>query len=261
MTVANLFCGYACVVYSTRGDFDTAAVLIGIAMVARHARRLLRAPDELARRRSASSSTRWPTSCRSASRRRSWRSRGACGRSDGSGWAAGLHLRHRRRDAAGALQHPDAAATDKRYFAGLPSPAAGGVDRVDGLPVSVGTAGSARRGARRWRWCSCPAFLMVSTIRFRSIKAIDVGWRRSLRRAVPRRRRARAHRVAPAAGAGRAGVHLRRLVGRRLRASRLRRGSPRRRCRLQTATPDVPRRHSQPQRLTSGYGCASPPAA
>ena len=32
-TVANLFCGYACVVYSTRGDFDTAAVLIGIAMV------------------------------------------------------------------------------------------------------------------------------------------------------------------------------------------------------------------------------------
>src|SRR3954464_11517367 len=32
-TVGNLFCGYACVVYATRGDFDTAAVLIGIAMV------------------------------------------------------------------------------------------------------------------------------------------------------------------------------------------------------------------------------------
>ena len=32
-TVANLFCGYACVVYSTRSDFDTAAVFIGIAMV------------------------------------------------------------------------------------------------------------------------------------------------------------------------------------------------------------------------------------
>ena len=32
-TVGNLFCGYACVVYSTRGDFDTAAVLIGVAMV------------------------------------------------------------------------------------------------------------------------------------------------------------------------------------------------------------------------------------
>ena len=32
-TVANLFCGYASVVYSTRGDFDTAALFIGIAMV------------------------------------------------------------------------------------------------------------------------------------------------------------------------------------------------------------------------------------
>jgi CDP-diacylglycerol--serine O-phosphatidyltransferase len=32
-TVANLFCGYAGLVYSTRGDFDTAAVLIGVAMV------------------------------------------------------------------------------------------------------------------------------------------------------------------------------------------------------------------------------------
>src|SRR5918992_2171629 len=32
-TVANLFCGYACVVYATRADFETAALLIGIAMV------------------------------------------------------------------------------------------------------------------------------------------------------------------------------------------------------------------------------------
>ena len=32
-TVGNLFCGYACLVYSMRGDFDTAAVLIGVAMV------------------------------------------------------------------------------------------------------------------------------------------------------------------------------------------------------------------------------------
>src|SRR5262245_39715806 len=33
LTVSNLLCGYASVVYSTRGDFDTAAVLIGVAMV------------------------------------------------------------------------------------------------------------------------------------------------------------------------------------------------------------------------------------
>ena len=32
-TVANLFCGYASVIHSTRGDFDTAALLIGVAMI------------------------------------------------------------------------------------------------------------------------------------------------------------------------------------------------------------------------------------
>ena len=33
LTVGNLFCGYACVVYATKADYDTAALLIGIAMV------------------------------------------------------------------------------------------------------------------------------------------------------------------------------------------------------------------------------------
>ena len=32
-TVGNLFCGYACIVYSMRGDFDTAAPFIGVAIV------------------------------------------------------------------------------------------------------------------------------------------------------------------------------------------------------------------------------------
>ena len=32
-TVANLFCGYACVVYSTRGDYERAALFIGAAML------------------------------------------------------------------------------------------------------------------------------------------------------------------------------------------------------------------------------------
>ena len=32
-TLANLFCGYACVVHAMRGDFDTAALFIGVAMV------------------------------------------------------------------------------------------------------------------------------------------------------------------------------------------------------------------------------------
>ncbi|RZP29048.1 hypothetical protein EVA25_02380, partial [bacterium] len=32
-TVANMFCGWACIVYSMRGDFATAAPFIGIATV------------------------------------------------------------------------------------------------------------------------------------------------------------------------------------------------------------------------------------
>jgi CDP-alcohol phosphatidyltransferase len=32
-TLANLFCGYACVVYAMRGEFEMAAPLIGIAVV------------------------------------------------------------------------------------------------------------------------------------------------------------------------------------------------------------------------------------
>jgi len=32
-TVANLFCGYAAIVYATRGEYETAAPFIGIAIV------------------------------------------------------------------------------------------------------------------------------------------------------------------------------------------------------------------------------------
>jgi CDP-diacylglycerol---serine O-phosphatidyltransferase len=68
--------------------------------------------------------------------------------------------------------------TDKRYFVGMPSPPAAGIiastvylypyglqDREAALPALA--------------MVLVPAFLMVSTFRFRSIKAIDVGWRRS----------------------------------------------------------------------------------
>ena len=33
MTLGNMFCGYACVVYAMRGEFETAAPFVGIAMV------------------------------------------------------------------------------------------------------------------------------------------------------------------------------------------------------------------------------------
>lgn len=177
MTVANLFCGYACVVYATRGDFDTAAVLIAIAMV-------LDTLDGFLARLTNSSSAfgveldsladvvsfglapailafhwgLWPA-----------------GR---LGWAAGFIYLTAVAMRLARFNIQTGAVSDKRYFAGLPSPAAAG--------VIASTVFLYPWGLQEWRLAILalplvlvPALLMVTTIRFRSIKAIDMGWRRS----------------------------------------------------------------------------------
>lgn len=177
MTVANLFCGYACVVYSTRGDFDTAAVLIGIAMV-------LDTLDGFLARVTKSTSAfgveldsladvvsfglapailafqwgLWPL-----------------GR---LGWAAGFIYLTAAAMRLARFNIQTGAGTDKRYFAGLPSPAAGGVIASTVFMYPWGLQ-DYRIAALALPVVLVPGFLMVSTIRFRSIKAIDVGWRRS----------------------------------------------------------------------------------
>src|SRR3954463_16610444 len=125
-TVGNLFCGYACVVYSTRGDFDTAAVLIGVAMV-------VDTFDGLVARLTNSQSAfgaeldsladvvsfglapailaftwgLWPL-----------------GR---IGWAVGFVYVTAAAMRLARFNIQTASTMDKRYFAGLPSPVAGGV--------------------------------------------------------------------------------------------------------------------------------------
>src|SRR5687767_14544185 len=68
--------------------------------------------------------------------------------------------------------------TDKRYFAGMPSPAAAGIiaSTVYLFPLGIQDP---RIALAALAMVLVPALLMVSTIRFRSVKAIDVGWRRS----------------------------------------------------------------------------------
>jgi CDP-diacylglycerol---serine O-phosphatidyltransferase len=180
LTVANLFCGYACVVYSTRSDFDTAALFIGIAMI-------LDTLDGFIARLTNSSSAfgveldsladvvsfglapailaftwgLWPL-----------------GR---LGWAAGFLF-----VAAAAMRlarfnvqsTTTTASSDKRYFVGMPSPAAASViaSTVFWYPYGLHLRETALPALAM---VLVPAFLMVSTIRFRSVKAIDVGWRRS----------------------------------------------------------------------------------
>jgi CDP-diacylglycerol--serine O-phosphatidyltransferase len=177
LTVSNLLCGYASVVYSTRGDFDTAAVLIGIAMVVdtldgffarlTHSQSAFGAElDSLADVVSfgvapailAFTWGLWPL-----------------GR---LGWAAGFvyvtaaALRLARFNIQGM------AVTDKRFFAGLPSPAAASVTASTVFLYPWGLQ-DPRIAALALPMVLVPGFLMVSTIRFRSVKAMDVGWRRS----------------------------------------------------------------------------------
>ncbi len=179
-TVANLFCGYACVVYSTRSDFDTAALLIGIAMV-------LDTLDGFFARLTNSSSA-FGVELDSLADVVSFGLAPAIlaftwglAPLQRIGWAAGflyVTAAAMRLARFNVQTTTTTASTDKRYFVGMPSPAAASViastvymypyglyDRQSALPALA--------------MVLVPAFLMVSTIRFRSVKVIDVGHRRS----------------------------------------------------------------------------------
>ncbi|HEX5478386.1 MAG TPA: CDP-diacylglycerol--serine O-phosphatidyltransferase [Dehalococcoidia bacterium] len=176
-TVANLFCGYACVVYSTRGDFDTAALLIGVAMVldtldgffARLTRSSTAFGVELDSLADVISFGMAPAIL--AFTWGLWPLRRI-------GWAVGFIY-----VAAAALRLArfniqTATHTDKRYFVGMPSPPAAAVIASTVYMYPWGLQ-DPRAAVAALAMVLVPAFLMVSTIRFRSIKTMDLGWRRS----------------------------------------------------------------------------------
>jgi CDP-diacylglycerol---serine O-phosphatidyltransferase len=178
-TVANLFCGYACVVYSTRGDYERAALFIGVAM-------LLDVLDGFIARLT-NSSTAFGVELDSLADIVSFGLAPAIlaftwglsplGR---VGWAAGFLFvaAAAMRLARFNIQSSSPAVLDKRYFVGMPSPAAAAVivSTVFLYPYRLVDRESA---VAALAMVLVPAFLMVSTVRFRSVKAIDVGWRRS----------------------------------------------------------------------------------
>ena len=176
-TVSNLFCGYASIVYSTRGDFDTASVLIGVAMVVDtfdgFFARLTNSQsafgaelDSLADVVSfglapailAFTWGLWPL-----------------GR---LGWAVGFIYLTAAAMRLARFNIQTTTLTDKRYFVGTPSPAAASVIASTVYLYPWGLQ-DPRVSALALPLVLVPGFLMVSTIRFRSLKAIDVGWRRS----------------------------------------------------------------------------------
>ena len=179
MTLSNLLCGFASVVYSTRGDFDTAAVLIGVAMIVdtldgffarlTHTQSAFGAElDSLADVVSfgvapAILAFTWGL----------W----SLGR---LGWAAGFIYVAAAAMRLARFNIQSGSPADKRYFAGLPSPAAASVTASTVFLYPWGLQ-DYRIALLALPMLLVPGFLMVSTIRFRSIKAIDVDKRRPYR--------------------------------------------------------------------------------
>jgi CDP-diacylglycerol--serine O-phosphatidyltransferase len=173
-TVANMFCGYACIVYAMRGELDTAAPFIGIAIV------LDMLDGQIARMTGTTSafgvefdsladvvsfgvapavlSFQWGLN--------------ELGR---VGWAAGFIYLSAAAMRLARFNIQSAAQLDKRFFVGMPSPAAAGViaATVYAWPYP---ASSRILILAAVAVVLVPAALMVSTIRFRSVKAIAFGW-------------------------------------------------------------------------------------
>src|SRR5439155_26838915 len=178
-TLGNMFCGYACVVYAMRGEYQTAAPFIGFAialdMLDGRIARLTGTEsafglefDSLADVISfgiapAILSFAWGLS--------------PLGR---LGWAAGFMFVTAAAMRLARFNIQSAAGTDKRYFVGMPSPAAAAVPAATVYAYPFGLY-AYREALPALVMVLVPALLMVSTIRFRSFKNIDLQSRRPYR--------------------------------------------------------------------------------
>ena len=175
-TLGNMFCGYSCIVYAMRGEFETAAPFIGFAIVldmldGRIARLTGSASDFGVEFDSLADVISFGIAPAILSF--SWGLQ-PLGR---LGWLAGFLFLTAAAMRLARFNIQTSMGGDKRYFAGLPSPAAAGIpaatvfaypyaltDYRAALPVLV--------------MVLVPAALMVSTIRFRSFKNLDLQARR-----------------------------------------------------------------------------------
>ena len=175
-TLGNMFCGYACIVYAMQGQYETAAPFIGFAIVldmldGRIARLTGTASafgvefDSLADVISfgiapAILSFAWGLS--------------PLGR---LGWAAGFMFLTAAAMRLARFNIQSAVGGDKRYFVGMPSPAAAAVSAATVYFYPAGLD-DYRQALPALAMVLVPAVLMVSTIRFRSFKTIDLRSRR-----------------------------------------------------------------------------------
>ena len=174
-TMGSMFCGYACIVYAMRGEFVTAAPFIGFAIVidmldGRIARMTGTTSDFGVEFDSLADIISFGVA--PAILAFAWGLQ-PLGR---LGWAAGFLF-----VAAAAVRlarfNIQAGSHDKRYFVGMPSPAAAGIPAatVFAYPLGFETYVEALPVLAM---VIVPALLMVSTVRFRSFKNLDLQTRR-----------------------------------------------------------------------------------
>jgi len=174
LTMGNMFCGYACIVYAMRGTpiaYETAAPFIGFAIV------LDMLDGRIARMTGSTSafglefdsladvisfgmapailSFQWGLS--------------PLGR---LGWAAGFLFVAAAAMRLARFNIQAAGGGDKRYFVGMPSPAAAAIPATTVFAYPWGLY-DYRAALPALAMVLIPAVLMVSTIRFRSFKTLD----------------------------------------------------------------------------------------
>lgn len=180
-TLANLFCGYACVVHAMRGEFETAAPFIGLAVI------LDMLDGRIARMTGTASAFGLQLDSLAdvisfgmapAIMTFAWGLE-PLGR---VGWAAGFVFV--TGGATRLARFNIQATTDKRYFVGMPIPAAAGIPAATVWTYPQGLH-DYQSALPALALMLVPAFLMVSTIRFRSFKTIDLHARRSYKLLVP----------------------------------------------------------------------------
>jgi CDP-diacylglycerol--serine O-phosphatidyltransferase len=176
LTMGNMFCGYACVVYAMRGEYETAAPFIGFAVI------LDMLDGRIARLTGTTSefgvefdsmadiisfgmapailSFQWGLS--------------ALGR---LGWAAGFLFVAAAAMRLARFNIQSGSGGDKRYFVGMPSPAAAAIPAATVYAYPWGLY-DYREALPALVMVLVPAVLMVSTIRFRSFKTLDSRARR-----------------------------------------------------------------------------------
>lgn len=173
-TVANMFCGYACIVYAMRGELVTAAPFIGFAVV------LDMLDGRVARMTNTTSAFGLEFDSLAdvisfglapAILAFAW-GLSELGR---LGWAAGFvyvtaaAMRLARFNIQASTQG------DKRFFVGMPSPAAAGIVASTIFAWPYPLVGK-MQAAAAIAIVLGPGALMVSQIRFRSFKTINLGW-------------------------------------------------------------------------------------